>query len=275
MAPLLLLLLPMADVDETTNWAPPPTAAEQQAAAKLLEAAERGDGVRNAAAAALEWIGEDNPSASAVKEARESGTTDDAKRAAESLQFRPAVEAPLAVGYPPPSRLHAIEVKRLPAYRMVRVAMNQNAAAADESGQRGETGAFWSLFGHIQKEGIAMTAPVRTDYDRENDHASTMACLYRKPTMGQLGADGLLPGVEVVDVPAHDVVSIGVRDRSEQTVTEARKRLELWLDQQPEQTWVVDGPLKVLGYNGPQTPRDRRIVEVQLPVRRADAASTE
>ena len=166
-AVVLSLLMSAEDAD----WAPPPTEAETAAAASLTDAAGAGEeAIKTAAADALAQLGEGNPSSSVLKEAAASGKADDAKRAAESLTFRPRAEAPLAVGYPNPTRVHAIEVKTLPAYRMATTSMEGE----------NENRAFWNLFGHIQKEGIAMTAPVRMDYDGQSADETSMAFLYRE-----------------------------------------------------------------------------------------------
>ena len=250
-AVVLSLLMSAEDAD----WAPPPTEAETAAAASLTDAAGAGEeAIKTAAADALAQLGEGNPSSSVLKEAAASGKADDAKRAAESLTFRPRAEAPLAVGYPNPTRVHAIEVKTLPAYRMATTSMEGE----------NENRAFWNLFGHIQKEGIAMTAPVRMDYDGQSADETSMAFLYREPTMGTLGSDQSLP-VEVVEVPEQTVVSTGLRGRDEpQRIQEAAARLRAWIESHGG--YEIAGTLQVNGYNAPMTPVEERIVEVQFPV---------
>ena len=240
---------------DDANWAPPPTEAESAVAAALTDAADAGtDAIKAAASEAIAQLGDDNPSASVLQEAAASGTAEDAKRAAESLTFRPRAEAPLAVGYPNPTRAHAIEVKTLPAYRMAITSME---------GAK-ENRAFWNLFGHIQKEGIAMTAPVRMDYDEQNADEKSMAFLYREPTMGTLGSDQSLP-VEVVEVPEQMVVSTGLRGRDKpERIQEAAARLKRWVESHGG--YEIAGPLQVNGYNAPMTPASQRIVEVQFPV---------
>lgn len=274
---LLLTLLPMAE--PTANWAPPPTESERSAAAALSDAATPEE-IRQVAAEQLDALGESNPSASVLREAASSGEQADAQRAAESLTFRPRAEAPLAAGYPNPTRLHAIEVKKLPAYRQARVAMQaEQPAAGDQSSvlmRGGESNqAFWNLFGHIQRNQIAMTAPVRTQYEVEGSDSErptmqprSMAFLYGEPDWGQAGADPQNANVEVVDVPARLVVSTAVRSDAADDIAGARERLIAWLDGQSE--YVRDGDLEILGYNGPMTPPNERLVEVQIPVRKAE-----
>jgi hypothetical protein len=73
--------------------------------------------------------------------------------------------------------------------------------------------------------------------------------------------------VEVVDVPAATVVSLGARGyMTEDQVALARKRLERWLEGQIGQ--VADGPVRVMGYNSPFVPASRRFWEVQIPARK-------
>ena len=263
---LALLLMTAGQPDEPLDWAPPPTAEERDAAERLL-AAETPDAIRDAAEAALKTLGDDNPSASTLRAAAGSGERADAESAAESLTFRPRMEAALAEGYPNPTRVNAIEVKTLPAYRMAVTSMQD----------RGDDRAFWSLFGHIQKEGIAMTTPVRMDYGEaaSGDDPSTvqMAFLYRRPTMGTLGDDAALP-VEVVDVPPQTVASIGLRGSSDddEAIRDAAAKLREWVA--ADGSYAIDGPMQVNGYNGPMTPVDQRIAEVQLPVRKVESAES-
>ena len=264
---LLLTTLPVAD--ETANWAPPPTAAET-AIADSLRNADTPDAVRTVAQRAMQSLGPDNASVSVLQDAIESGTNEDAQRAAESLTYRPLAEAPLAKDYPSPTRLHAIEIKQLPAYRQAVVTMTkpdeqpktESAATLQRKGQ--STGAFWSLFQHIQQNDIAMTAPVRTQYEEPTADAepASMAFLYRQPTMGQV-ADG--DTVDVIDVPARTVISTGIKSDDRKAVADAERRLRQYLDTHPG--YVIDGPLEVLGYNAPMTPANKRIVEVQFPVK--------
>lgn len=253
---MLLLALMMTAADDA-NWAPPPTDAERQVADRL-QATNDPAFLKAAARGALAALGDDNGSAGLLAELAETGSSQTAQQAAESLMFRPRVEAPLAAGYPPPTRVHAIEVKRLPAYRMAKADMKTD-----------ENTPFWALFGHIQRNQIAMTVPVQMDYDADGERMQSMAFLYRRPDMGQLGTDEAMPlAVEVVDVPSRLVLSTGLRSRDEAAIEAAESRLRSWLADHPE--YEPSGPLMVLGYNAPMTPKRERIVEVQIPVTKAD-----
>jgi SOUL heme-binding protein len=123
-----------------------------------------------------------------------------------------------------------------------------------------------TLFNHIQKNDVAMTAPVEMTYSgKDREKRSTMAFLYGSPKIGKTGKDG---PVEVADVPASLAVSIGERgEMSGERVAAARQRLEAWLKAHADE-YAAAGPLRVMGYNSPAVPPDRRYSEVQIPVRK-------
>lgn len=174
------------------------------------------------------------------------------EKAHQTLTFQPLMEAELPRGYPVPGPLGEIRVKQYPAYRM----------AVSKSG----SSAFWSLFSHIKRHDIAMTAPVEMSYgkaDESKPSEQSMAFLYGDPDMGQTGPDG---NVEVVDAEPVTVVSIGLNgSRSETRIEQARDQLLNWLAESSQ--YEVVGPMRVLGYNSPFVPRDRKYWEVQIPVR--------
>jgi hypothetical protein len=175
----------------------------------------------------------------------------------DDLAFTPVKEADLPQGFPGFAAVDEVELRDYPAYRMVRTTM-----------RGGAMGAFWPLFRHIESHGIAMTTPVQMDWtapgNDERQRAQTMAFLYGSKDLGATGVDGK---VEVVDVPAVTVLSIGARGSdSTQAVAHLQQRLEQWLAGQS--TWVRAGALRTMGYNSPSVFGDRRYFEVQLPVRR-------
>ena len=89
-----------------------------------------------------------------------------------------------------------------------------------------------------------------------------MAFLYGSPTLGAAGSDGK---VEVVDVPATTVLTIGSRGHDRPSrVAELRARIDAWLAQHPE--WRAAGEIRTMGYNSPSVAAERRYFEVQLPV---------
>ncbi len=97
------------------------------------------------------------------------------------LQFEPIAEAGLPKGFPTYTSVGTIEVKEYPEYRM----------AAGPG--------FWTLFMHIQSNGIAMTAPVEMTYEASGAgevKEAGMAFLYGDQSIGQPGRSGT---VEVID----------------------------------------------------------------------------
>ena len=161
----------------------------------------------------------------------------------------------MPAGFPDYTPVGEIEFKDYPAYRKARA-----------SG----TTRFWTLFRHISQNNVKMTAPVEMDFGdpvAETFREGTMSFLYERPDQGSAGEHG---SVEVVDVPAMRVVSIGCRGgRTSAAVMEARRKLLRHLAGNKD--YVVAGPMRVMGYNSPFVPRDRSFFEVQIPVRRATA----
>ena len=96
----------------------------------------------------------------------------------------------------------------------------------------GENKMFGSLFNHIKSNNIAMSAPVDMTWSDPDgaDHAATetaMAFIYGDPTLGHTGPDGV---VQVVDLPAQMMLSIGVRGSySKKNFAEGLEQLKKWL----------------------------------------------
>ena len=179
--------------------------------------------------------------------------------------FKPLLEAKLPDGFPEPTPVGEIRVKSYPAYRLARAA---------RSGQQADGQLFLTLFKHISRGGIKMTAPVEMTYasgkENDNPEQEAMAFLYENQRTGTPGKDG---EVEVLDVPAMTAVSIGLRgDYTPERIGEARGRLEAWLKHHADR-YEAAGPLRVMGYNSPMVPAEKRYAEVEFPVR-ANAASS-
>ena len=169
-------------------------------------------------------------------------------------------EAPLPEGWPELTPVGEIQVKQYPVYR---------AAVIDDDTDGSQRGMFMPLFNHIQREDIAMTAPVEMTYD--GNRQSSMAFLYRNTEMGSLGSDTDDQRVEVRDIQQQTAVSIGVRGRySEDNYNEALDKLNAWLDDNNDQ-WKVNGEPRFLGYNSPFVPWFLRYGEVQVPVEETPA----
>ncbi len=175
------------------------------------------------------------------------------------LRFEPVVEAELPAGVPGFSVLEEVELRSYPTYRMVRTGM-----------KGGSFGAFMPLFRHIESNEIAMTTPVQIDYRNDGDRLrqNSMAFLYGSTDIGKPGKDG---SVEVVDVPAVTVLTIGARGYDQPgRIAELQQRLESWLAANPE--WQATGALRVMGYNSPTVGAAKRCYEVQIPVQRTAKA---
>jgi hypothetical protein len=159
-------------------------------------------------------------------------------------------EAETPAGWPSPTTVGEVELKRYPAYRM---------AKADGAGNTG----FFTLFNHIKRNDISMTAPVQMEYERTDGSSSgSMGFLYGSQEIGRTGREG---AVEVVDVPGSQVASIGVRGPlSSRALDDARAALEAWLARHPE--WAAAGPVRSMGWNSPFVERERQYFEVQLPL---------
>jgi len=168
----------------------------------------------------------------------------------DDLRFEPMREAETPAGWPTPTAVGDVELKRYPAYRMAR---------ADGAGNTG----FFTLFNHIKRNDIAMTAPVQMDYERiDGSSSGAMGFLYGSPSTGRTGRDG---AVEVVDVPPSQAASLGVRGPlSSRAIEDARAAFEGWLARHPE--WVAAGPVRSMGWNSPFVARERQYFEVQLPL---------
>jgi hypothetical protein len=221
---------------------------------------------RSAVSRAIQVVGPDSHAADemtrAVREADGSVPRSDAtlqllgdriEEICERLAFAPIMEAEMPAGFPPPTPVREVEVKQYPAYRM---AWTQTEASP----------AFLTLFNHIKREKIAMTAPVEMSYDSTeagDPIQRSMAFLYGSRGLGETGSDG---SVRVVDIPPQTVVSIGVRgDRTPQKIETARGRLMEWIDANSAR-YRPEGDMRLMGYNSPFVPSSRRYFEVQIPI---------
>ncbi len=174
---------------------------------------------------------------------------------AKDISFTPTMEAPTPRAWPDFTPVGEVQLKQYPKYRIAYV-------------NRGDTlkgGEFMTLFFHIQRNDIPMTAPVEMKMsDDQRPAMKQMAFLYENADVGKIGDDGK---VTVVDVAAMDVVSVGGRgDWSASSMTDSRELLDQWLANHPE--YQPAGDLRVMGYNSPSMSKDKRYHEVQQPVER-------
>jgi hypothetical protein len=157
-------------------------------------------------------------------------------------------EAPLPDGWPQPGPYDQVSVKTYPAYR---AAFTTN---------RWQSFGFWTLFGHIRKNNIPMTSPVEITMAKDGDQIgmSAMAFLYRNDKVGAVGTAG--KKVEVRDVPAAKVLSYTWQGAdTKANVAKAKTALEAALAERK----LTARQFRLLGYNGPATPRARATWELQ------------
>ena len=171
------------------------------------------------------------------------------------LTFKPRVEAPVPAGFPAPTPVGVVEIKKLPVYRMAKVA---------NSGMGGNN--FFTLFNHIKKNNIEMTAPVEMTMSEKNGKytESSMAFLYQETTLGKVGPQG---NVAVLDTTECTVVSVGMRGSPSSENIESARRWLLEKIKTTPQAYEIAGELKVMGYNSPFMPEKLRYYEVQLPLK--------
>lgn len=173
----------------------------------------------------------------------------------------------LPAGYPRPTPPGAIEIKHYPSVRRAEVTMKSEPG-------RGRDFAFWPLFNHISKRGIAMTSPVEMDFDAKLAAAAEgvqgdtpekswqMSFLYRTPELGDTGKAGV---VNVVDKPAVTVLSLGLMgDYWPADLAKKVEMLETWIKDHPE--WKATGAARIMAYNGPNIATSRRWGELQIPI---------
>ncbi|MGA0900650.1 MAG: heme-binding protein [Luteolibacter sp.] len=159
-------------------------------------------------------------------------------------------ESPLPTGYPMPGPYGEITKKSYPAYR---------AAVTDtDAANRG----FWTLFRHIKRQNIEMTAPVEmkmSETDKGELEMVEMAFLYRHTQQGQTGKDG--NQVEVLDLPKMQVLNYAWQgSRSNKFVNEAKAKL---IAEAGKQNLKYKG-FRLLGYNSPMIPNEKKTHELQL-----------
>jgi hypothetical protein len=174
-------------------------------------------------------------------------------------------EAALPAGFPAAGPVATVILKEYPAHRLART----------RGGADGDGRMFMKLFRHIERNDIAMTAPVTMDWSTAAQGGGgtpeTMAFLYAKPDLGTAGPDPEDPAVVVEDIPAITVASVGLRgDYGAATFRKGRDQVEQWLREHPE--WTAVGPPRMLAYNSPFVPWFLKFAEVQLPVTRVGDA---
>ncbi len=160
-------------------------------------------------------------------------------------------EAPLPAGWPQPGPYDKVAEKKYPGYR-----------AAFTVGT-GSTIPFFTLFAHIKRKGIPMTAPVELSMTPKDGtlKQSSMAFLYQNEKVGQTGADGTK--VEVRDVPSFKALAYTWQgDDSKENIARAKAALDADLLESKR----TAKEFRMLGYNGPGTPANKRTWELQAVI---------
>lgn len=173
-----------------------------------------------------------------------------------------ASSAPLPEGFPPPTADGEIEIKQYPEYRAATVQVSGNLANASSQG-------FSPLFRHISNNDISMTAPVETRYptttlqqDSSTEGNAAVSFLYRSL---EIVPQEVAQNVEVEDIPAMTVVSIGVRGGYSYGIyTGAIQQLQTWLAEHPE--YEVTGSPRRFFYDGPFIPNPLKRSDIQIPI---------
>jgi len=170
------------------------------------------------------------------------------------LTFKPKVEAPVPAGFPAPTPVGVVEIKKLPVYRMAKV---NNTGGGNN---------FFTLFNHIKKNNIEMTAPVEMTMAEKNGKytESSMAFLYQETTLGKVGPQG---NIAVLDTKECMVASIGMRGSPTAEAIESAKRWLIEKIKTAPEAYEIEGELKVMGYNSPFMPEKLRYYEVQLQLK--------
>lgn len=156
-------------------------------------------------------------------------------------------ESPLPEGWPEPGPFNQVALKKYPAYR-----------AAFTRGKR-PNGEFMTLFRHIKRNEIPMTAPVEMKLDpesKESPDMEQMAFLYQNQSVGRTGADG--EEVEVRDVPSSEALSYAWQG-PRSMAGKAREAVDAELAKLGRKAREY----RLLGYNSPFVPRAKQTHELQ------------
>ena len=177
---------------------------------------------------------------------------------AESPDPDPRLEAALPEGFPQPGPLDEVTVKQYPAYR---------AAWHDEGD------GFWSLFRHIKKNHVKMTAPVEMTLKQQLERRgkrmviASQAFMYERPDQGDTGQQGQ---VIVRDMPAQTMLSIAVTGKiNQKRMVALMAQLDTELADRKEE-YEQAGPPRMLGYHSPFVPEKRRWTEFQIPIKKIE-----
>jgi hypothetical protein len=254
----VLLAVGGEDSKEMTFETPTGPATEVVAILKQASTIATADELRNAAREGAALLAPQSPVAEALMELAEGKQAapelqKELNEVNEDLTFQPLREANLPAGFPTYTPPGVIELKTYPIHRR---------AVANE---------FFRLFSHITRNDIAMTAPVRMEYEHADDgklKQESMAFFYGDSKTGNVGVDQADKDVETVEDKEQTVIALGHRGRwNREVIAAGERRLLDWIKANPE--YQAAGDLIVMGYNSPMTPTARQFFEIQLPVEKA------
>jgi len=158
-------------------------------------------------------------------------------------------ESALPLDWPAPGPFYQVTRKQYPAYR---AAFTASSSA---------NGGFWTLFKHIKRNNIPMTAPVEMAMKDVPDGGMTMqqmGFLYQSPAVGKTGADGAT--VDVRDMPAVDVLSYAWQGpRDDAAVAKAKAAIDTVVGEKKLRT----SGYRLFGYNSPSISRKKQTFELQ------------
>ncbi len=251
----LIAILLSANISNDDQSGFPPPEGNAVEAAHLLRSARstsNSDELRSIVEQASNLLAPQSPGGEKLRQALSDRKDDQnllqtAEEVLEMLSFEPLKEAELPDGFPTYTPAGSIELKVYPKHR--RAIANQ----------------FFTLFGHITSNQIAMTTPVRMEFENNDGklRQESMSFYYGKPTIGTVGTQGR---VEVVEESSETVLSLGHQGtRTSEITRDGERRLLSWLAANPK--YEVAGKLIVMGYNSPMVPVDKQFWEIQIPIK--------
>lgn len=166
----------------------------------------------------------------------------------QDRQHRYISESPLPEGWPEPGPFDQVTLKKYPAYR---AAFNTSTSP---------NGGFMTLFRHISKNKIPMTAPVEMKLDPDSKEApdmEQMAFIYKNQSVGKTGAAG--GSIEVRDMPAAEALSYAWQG-PRSNVNQARAAVDAELAKLKRKARIY----RLLGYNSPFVPSAKQTHELQV-----------
>ena len=245
----VLLAVGGEDSKEMTFEMPTGPATEVVALLKQAPPTATADELRTASRDGAALLAPQSPAAEALMELAEGRQAapelqKELNKVIEDLTFQPLREANLPAGFPTYTPPGVIELKTYPIHRR---------AVANE---------FFTLFSHITRNDIAMTAPVRMEYEHADDgklKQESMAFFYGDSKTGNVGVDQADKNVETVEDKEQTVIALGHRGRwNRQVIAAGERRLLDWVKANPEYRSARD--VIGMGYKSPMTPTARHFV---------------